>query len=191
MASESMSCWAFYAGWEEYQRLMVGAVAPLTDADLQRSIASDLRPIGMLATHSVRTRAAWLHGVLGEGRPEVAAIAACDDNAGDAPPAAEIVRGLKVTFAAWAEEACDEVRLPRRQPGEAPGTALRAADGVLLFEGALEGGPVPFELLAHDASHQRLHQPHESLGAGGQGSPQARACSLGRQQHGVVELHNA
>jgi hypothetical protein len=49
MASESMSCWAFYAGWEEYQRLMVGAVAPPTDADLQRTIASDLRPIGMLS----------------------------------------------------------------------------------------------------------------------------------------------
>src|SRR5437899_6558176 len=111
MASESISCWAFYAGWEEYQRLMVGAVAPLTDADLQGTIASDLRPIGMLATHIVRTRAAWLHSVLGEGGPEVAAIAAWDDNADDAPPAAEIVRGLEVTFAAW--KACLQRWTPR------------------------------------------------------------------------------
>ena len=90
---------------------MVGAVAPLTDADLQRTIASDLRPIGMLATHIVRTRAAWLRRVLGEGGPEVAAIAAWDDNAGDAPPAAELVRGLEVTFAAW--KACLRHWTPR------------------------------------------------------------------------------
>jgi uncharacterized damage-inducible protein DinB len=51
----------------------------------------------------VRTRAAWLHSVLGEGGPEVAAIAAWDDDEGDAPPAAELARGLEVTFAAWKE----------------------------------------------------------------------------------------
>ena len=111
MAAESISCWEFYTGWEEYQRLLVGAVAPLTDAHLRRSIASDLRSIGRLATHLVRTRAAWLHGVLGEGGPEVAAIAAWDDNAGEAPPAAELVRGLEVTFAAW--KACLQRWTPR------------------------------------------------------------------------------
>ncbi len=101
MASESMSCWAFYTGWEDYQQLLVGAVAPLTDAQLRLTIASDLRSIGMLATHIVRTRAAWLHGVLGEGGPAVAAIAEWDDNADGARPAADLVRGLEVTFAAW------------------------------------------------------------------------------------------
>ena len=101
MASESLSCWTFYSGWEEYQRLLVGAVAPLTDAHLQLTIASNLRSIGLLATHLVRTRAAWLHEVLAEGGPAVAAIAAWDDNAGAAPSAAELVRGLEVTFAAW------------------------------------------------------------------------------------------
>jgi uncharacterized damage-inducible protein DinB len=111
MAEESMSRWSFYEGWEEYQRLLVGAVAPLADADLPRTIAADLRPIGMLATHIVRTRAAWLHDVLGEGGPAVAAIAAWDDDAGDAPPAAEIVRGLEVTFAAW--KACLQRWTPR------------------------------------------------------------------------------
>jgi uncharacterized damage-inducible protein DinB len=103
MAAESMSCWAFYAGWEEYHRLLVGGVAPLTDADLQRTIASDLRPIGLLATHIVRTRAAWLHAVLGEGGPAVGEIAAWDDDEGPAPRSAELVRGLEVTFAAWKE----------------------------------------------------------------------------------------
>ncbi len=106
MASDSVACWAFYAGWEEYQRLLVGAMAPLAATDLERTIASDLRSVGILATHIVRTRAAWLYMVLGEGGPEVAAIAAWDDNASDAPPVAEIVRGLGVTFAAW--KACPQ-----------------------------------------------------------------------------------
>ncbi len=101
MAAESSSCWAFYSGWEDYQRLLVGAVDPLADAQMQHTIAAELRSIGMLATHIVRTRAAWLYKVLGEGGAEVAAIAAWDDNARDAPSAAELVRGLEVTFAAW------------------------------------------------------------------------------------------
>ncbi len=102
MASESVSCWAFYAGWEEYQRLLIGAVAPLTEAQLHLTLGSELRSVGMLAKHLVRTRAGWLHGVLGEGGPEVAAIDAWDDNAGEIP-SAELVRGLEVTFAAWKE----------------------------------------------------------------------------------------
>jgi uncharacterized damage-inducible protein DinB len=48
---------------------------------------------------------------LGEGGPEVAAIAAWDDHAGAAPPAAELVRGLEVTFAAW--KACLQRWTPR------------------------------------------------------------------------------
>ena len=111
MASESVSCWTFYTGWENYQRLLVDAVATLTEAQSKRSITSELRSIGMLATHIVRTRAAWLHAVLGEGGPEVAAIAAWDDNAVEAPPAAELVRGLEVTFAAWKE--CLQRWMPR------------------------------------------------------------------------------
>jgi len=103
MAAESITCWMFYTGWEEYQRLLVDAVTPLTAAHVQHTIASDLRSIGMLATHIVRTRAAWLHSVLGEGGPEVAAIAAWDDLADEAPSTDELVRGLAVTFAAWKE----------------------------------------------------------------------------------------
>ena len=101
MAAEAISCWTFYTGWEAYQQLLVGAVASLTDAQAHHTIAAELRSIGMLATHIVRTRAAWLCLVLGEGGPEIAAIAAWDDDGSDAPPAVELVRGLAVTFAAW------------------------------------------------------------------------------------------
>jgi uncharacterized damage-inducible protein DinB len=103
MASETVTCWTFYCHWEDYQRLLVTSIAPLTDAQLRSAIASELRSIGILATHLVRTRAAWLREVLGEGNAELAAIAAWDDNAKEGPPAADLVRGLEVTFAAWKE----------------------------------------------------------------------------------------
>lgn len=103
MATGPTTCWTFYGRWEAYQQLLVGAVAPLTEADTRRAIATDLRSIGMLITHIVRTRAAWLHYVLGESSPEVAMIAEWDDNADEGPPVAELVQGLEVTFAAWKE----------------------------------------------------------------------------------------
>ena len=140
MASETTSCWEFYASWEEYHRLIVGAVAPLTDADARRTIASDLRPIGLLATHIVRTRAAWLYSVLGEGGPEVAAIAAWDDNAAATPPPAEIVRGLEVTFAAW------KTALLRWTPGDLPALFHDGSDEVAR-------GWVVWHVIEHDLHH--------------------------------------
>jgi uncharacterized damage-inducible protein DinB len=140
MAAASISCWTFYAGWEEYNRLLAGAVAALSDADLRRTIASDLRSIGMLATHIVRTRAAWLHEVLDEGGPAVAAIAAWDDDAGDPPPAAELVRGLEVTFAAWKD--C----LERWTPGDLDAVFHDGPDEVAR-------GWVVWHVIEHDLHH--------------------------------------
>jgi len=140
MAPEPISCWTFYSGWENYQQLLVASIAPLADAELPRTIASELRSIGMLATHLVRTRAAWLRKVLGEGGPEVAAIAAWDDNADEAPPAAELVRGLEVTFAAWKE--C----LQRWTPGDLDALFHDGPDEV-------SRGWIIWHVLEHDLHH--------------------------------------
>ena len=43
MAAEAISCWAFYTGWEQYQRLLIDAVAPLTEGQLQRTIGRAAR----------------------------------------------------------------------------------------------------------------------------------------------------
>ncbi len=86
------------AGWERYQGLLVGAVAPLSAADLALRAAPSLWPVGRLAAHIVATRVGWFQGWMGEGDPALAALDPWD--AEGAPPrtAAELVDGLEATW---------------------------------------------------------------------------------------------
>src|SRR5436305_15230795 len=102
MTQHTVSPWNFYQGWDVYQGHLVKAIEPLTVEQLELRIAPNLRSIGQLAKHIVRTRAGWLSGLMGEGGPDVAAIAEWDYD-GDVPSTAELVRGLEVTFHAWQE----------------------------------------------------------------------------------------
>ena len=88
----------FYRGWDEYQQLLVEAVAPLSDAQLALRAAPSLRPVWLLAAHIVGTRVSWFHERMGEGGPEIAILDPWD--AEGAPPrhAAELVRGLEETW---------------------------------------------------------------------------------------------
>jgi uncharacterized damage-inducible protein DinB len=88
----------FYAGWQTYQGHLVKAVAPLSPEQLALRAAPNLRSIGELATHIVRTRAGWFHHAIGEGTDETALYMAW--NAPDMPPpsAAELVGGLEATW---------------------------------------------------------------------------------------------
>ena len=102
MAEQQTNLSTFYKGWDVYQDHLVRAIEPLTAEQLQLRIAPHLRSIGQLARHIVRTRAGWLYGLMGEGGPEVAAIAQWEYD-GEVPSPAELVRGLEVTFRAWQE----------------------------------------------------------------------------------------
>ena len=102
MAQNTISPWTFYKGWDVYQDHLVKAVEPLTAGQLELKISPHLRSIGLLAKHIVRTRAVWLFDLMGEGGPDVAAIAQWEHD-GEIPSTAELVRGLHVTFQAWQE----------------------------------------------------------------------------------------
>jgi len=102
MAHNTLSVWNFYKGWDTYQNHLIKAIEPLTAEQLELKISPDLRSIGSLARHIIRTRAGWLNGLMGEGGPDVAGIARWEYE-GDVPPTAELVRDLKVTFQAWQE----------------------------------------------------------------------------------------
>jgi hypothetical protein len=62
-------------GWDVYQDQLVKAIEPLSTEQLELRISPHLRSIGSLARHIVRTRASWLYGLMGEGGPDIAAIA--------------------------------------------------------------------------------------------------------------------
>ncbi len=97
MAQNTISSWNFYKGWDIYQSHLVRAIEPLTAEQLELRISPNLRSIGLLAKHIVRTRANWLALAIGEGGPDkdVAAIAKWQHD-GDIPSTAELVRGLEV-----------------------------------------------------------------------------------------------
>jgi uncharacterized damage-inducible protein DinB len=102
MAEQQTNLSTFYKGWDVYQGHLVRAIEPLTAEQLELRIAPHLRSIDQLARHIVRTRAGWLYGLMGEGSPDVAAIAQWEYD-GKVPSTAELVRGLEVTFRAWQE----------------------------------------------------------------------------------------
>ena len=143
MTQYPVSPWNFYKGWDVYQGHLVKAIEPLTPEQLELRISPNLRSIGQLARHIVRTRASWLSILMGEGGPDVAAISDWGYE-GDVPPAAELVRGLEVTFRAWQE--CLQRWMPE--------------DMDYIFRGEYQGEPyelsrqwVTWHVIEHDLHH--------------------------------------
>jgi uncharacterized damage-inducible protein DinB len=57
----------FVEGWAGYQRLLLGAIRPLTDEQLSSRTAPFQWAVWQLAAHIAGSRAYWFHDVLGEG----------------------------------------------------------------------------------------------------------------------------
>lgn len=93
----------FYKGWGDYQRLLIDALAPLTDEHLALQATPGQRPLWLLAAHIVSARTTWFRR-MGEGGD--ATLTPPDRwDADDAAPrtAAELVVGLEQTWAMVAE----------------------------------------------------------------------------------------
>ena len=88
----------FYRGWEDYQRLLIGALAPLTPEQLVLQSGPGQRPIWLLTAHIVGTRIGWFDR-LGEVGADLLPLDRWD--AHDATPrtAAELIDGLERTWA--------------------------------------------------------------------------------------------
>src|SRR5713101_7367266 len=69
MTQQAVTPWTFYQGH------LVKAIEPLTPEQLELRIAPNLRSIGLLAKHIVRTRASWLALAIGEGGPDADVMA--------------------------------------------------------------------------------------------------------------------
>lgn len=87
-----------FESWHDYQEALKRAIAPLTDAQLQRRLISGLRTPGEIAEHIVFGRALHLHRTLGEKAAELMPLIRWEDDEDPPHTAAEIVQGLELTW---------------------------------------------------------------------------------------------
>src|SRR5437588_9740731 len=130
IAALETSVAAYYSGWANYQRLLAGAIAPLSDEQLGLRLAPHLWTVRMIASHVVAVRAWWFHAWMGEGGPELDAISDFDeDEESGRRQAPQIVEWLEATWSLvdsslrrWSEADLD-ARFQRPTPnseGERP-----------------------------------------------------------------------
>ncbi|MDX1689060.1 MAG: DinB family protein [Candidatus Promineifilaceae bacterium] len=89
---------AIFEGWHDYQQLLIEAIAPLQEDDLERRAASHLRSVGENAQHIIAARAYWFHRLMGEGGEQFASLATWDDQGAPSRSAEELVKGLEQTW---------------------------------------------------------------------------------------------
>ncbi len=86
----------FYHGWDRYQKLLVEAIAPMSEEQLALRAAPSLRPVWTLAAHIISARVGWFHGLMGEAPDRSDFDEMYDWDLDDQPQrsAAELVHGL-------------------------------------------------------------------------------------------------
>lgn len=98
-ATPDLTLAPFYHGWENYQRLLIDALTPLSPEQLAHRAAPKQYPLWLLGAHIVAARVHWFRGWMGEGTATLDSLGHWD--ADDAPPraAAELIAGLEQTWA--------------------------------------------------------------------------------------------
>jgi uncharacterized damage-inducible protein DinB len=89
---------AFYKGWDDYQVLLIKAIAPLSPDQLALQVAPQLRSIGEIAAHIISARVWWFHNIMGEGSADIASMVSWDDDGAPSRTATELVSGLESTW---------------------------------------------------------------------------------------------
>lgn len=110
----------YYAGWSNYQRLLVDAVRSLDETGLAYRASPSLRPAWMLAGHIISARIYWFHHVLGEGDAALAPLQNWDEDDQPMLSGRELATGLEQSWqlvedclARWSVADLD-VEFPRR-----------------------------------------------------------------------------
>lgn len=98
MAEQTHQLASFYKGWDEYQRHLINALAPLSPDQLTLRAAPHLRSVDIIARHIIGARARWLYYVLEENDEILLSFATWDR--ADQPPrsGADLARGLESTW---------------------------------------------------------------------------------------------
>ena len=85
----------FYEGWATHQRLLLAAIADLSEEQHALRPAPGQMAIWQLASHMAGSRAYWIHDVLGEGDPAIRDMFRV---------ASTTVPGLSLEFAGWEDD---------------------------------------------------------------------------------------
>jgi hypothetical protein len=87
-----------FDSWFDYQEALKRAIAPLTDAQLQRRLLPGRRTPGEIAEHIVFGRALHLQRIVGEEAAHLTPLLRWDEPSDPPRSAAEIVAGLEATW---------------------------------------------------------------------------------------------
>jgi uncharacterized damage-inducible protein DinB len=86
-----------YAGWDDFNKKLVEALAPLSDEQLDLRVAPGQRSAREIISHLVRTRASWFQ-LLGATDPQWTPYLTYDRPGEPAHNVAEIVKGVEATL---------------------------------------------------------------------------------------------
>lgn len=145
MADESFTLTTFYAQWKNYQEHIKASVAPLTAEQLTLRAAPGLRSVGENTLHIIGCRAGWFTYVLKEDvGEEVKAMTAWDERGAAPRTAAELVKGLDVTWSMMAD------RLARWSDADMRETFQDDWDGEIV---QLSRAWIVWHVMEHDLHH--------------------------------------
>jgi uncharacterized damage-inducible protein DinB len=85
--------------WQHMQDELVRVVGQLTDEQMSKRIAPNVRTLGEQAEHIVRGRALWIHKVVGD--PSLLPFMSWDEPDDPTRSVAEVVAGLQHTWQIW------------------------------------------------------------------------------------------
>ena len=78
MTAKALPLSTFYKGWGIYQGMLSEMLAPLTAEQLNFPVGNEGWTIGTVAQHVIANRVWWFQNWMGQGGPELAAIAKWD-----------------------------------------------------------------------------------------------------------------
>ncbi len=97
MAQEGLALSISIEWWNRYQDLLKQAIAPLTADQLNLRLGTQ-RSAGEIATHVVRIRAWYLHGIMGEGGADMKRLLDWKEEGEPLPTSAELLTGIDQTW---------------------------------------------------------------------------------------------
>jgi len=151
MSEQPLPLTAVYHGWDQFQRDLLKAVAPLSPEQLALRIAATHWPIGILVQHIINDRLWWFHLWLGVASPETAAFMHWEDEDDHTiRPPDELKAGLEAT---WAMIADALARYTVDDLGEviAPPASLTERERQIF--GPSTRQEIIFHVLRHDMHH--------------------------------------